>query len=97
MLKCIRESAIPAFFTRSSAANISEAVSSLLDVYDRFGLGYDLYLPLMGTGLSRADLSTQEAYDLLIESMKINSNKIHGHVHLVLRPIDRNLITIQED
>ena len=82
---------------RSSAANISEAVSSLLDVYDRFGLGYDLYLPLMGTGLSRADLSTQEAYDLLIESMKINSNKIHGHVHLVLRPIDRNLITIQED
>lgn len=82
---------------RSSAENIDVAITSLINVYDRFGLGYDLYLPLMGTGLSRAGLSTQEAYDLLIEILMKNNNRIHGHVHLILRPADRNEITLQKE
>ena len=82
---------------RSSADDIDAAITSLLNVYDRFGLGYDLYLPLMGTGLSRAGLSTQEAYDLLIESLRKNSTRIHGHVHLILRPADRNEIKQQKE
>ena len=77
---------------RSSSDDIDAAIASLLNMYDRFGLGYDLYLPLMGTGLSRAGLSPQEAYDLLIESLKKNRNRIHGHVHLILRPADRDEI-----
>lgn len=81
----------------SSAGDIDAAVASLLNVYDRFGLGYDLYLPLMGTGLSRAGLSTQEAYDLLIESLRKNSDSIHGHVHLILRPEDRNEIELLKE
>ena len=82
---------------RSSSNDIDSAITSLLNMYDRFGLGYDLYLPLMGTGLSRAGLSMQEAYDLLIGSLRKNSNRIHGQVHLILRPADRDEIKSLED
>lgn len=82
---------------RSSPSDIDAAIASLLNVYDRFGLGYDLYLPLMGTGLSRAGLSTQEAYDLLIDSLMKNRNIIHGRIHLIIRPMDRNEITLQKE
>ena len=82
---------------RSSSEDIDAAITSLLNVYDRFGLGYDLYLPLMGTGLSRAGLSTQEAYDLLIGSLRKNGNRIHGHIHLILRPADRDEIELLKE
>lgn len=82
---------------RSSSQDIDAAINSLLNMYDRFGLGYDLYLPLMGTGLSRAGLSTQEAYDLLIGSLRKNSNRIHGQVHLILRPADRDEIELLKE
>lgn len=77
---------------RSSSEDIDAAITSLLTVYDRFGLGYDLYIPLLGTGLSRTGLSTQEAYDLLIDCLTRNSSLIHGHIHLVIRSTDRNEI-----
>ena len=82
---------------RSSSDDIDAAITSLVNMYDRFGQGYDLYLPLMGTGLSRAGLSTQEAYDLLIDSLKKNSNRIHGHVHLILSPSDRDEIELLKE
>ena len=82
---------------RSIPKDIEAAITSLLNMYDRFGLGYDIYLPLMGTGLSRAGLSTQEAYDLLIESLMKNRNIIHGPIHLILRPMDRNEIKLQKE
>ena len=81
---------------RSSFSDIDKALGSLLDVYDRMGLGYDLYLPLMGTGLSRAGLSLQESYDLLTEGLVRNGSKIHGHIHVVLRADDRKEISIKE-
>ena len=74
---------------RSSADDIDSAITSLLNVYDRLGMGYDLYIPLMGTGLSRAGLSSQEAYDLLTKSLMKNRSKIRGHIHLILRFEDR--------
>lgn len=81
---------------RSSSEDINNAIRSIIEVYDRVGMGYDLYLPLMGTGLSRAGLSLQEAYDLMLEEIIRNGNKIHGHIHMVLRPEDRKEIKIKE-
>lgn len=82
---------------RSSSSNIEKAVSLLIKMYDRYGQGYDLYLPLIGTGLSRAGLSTQEAYDLLINCLENNSSKVQGHVHLVLKPSDKYDIELQKE
>ncbi len=81
---------------RSSSTDIDTALVSLMDIYDRIGLGYDLYMPLIGTGLSMAGLSLQESYDLLTRGLIRNSSKIHGHVHVILKPDDRKDIIIKE-
>ena len=74
---------------RSSPDDIAQAVRSILTIYDKCGQGYNLYLPLIGTGRSRAGLSTKEAYDLLTKSLVENGDMIHGCIHLVIRPQDR--------
>lgn len=50
----------------SSKENIQKAINNLIDYYDQKGQGYNLYLPLIGTGMSRANLSYQESYNLII-------------------------------
>ena len=80
---------------RSSVENIRKALVSLIDIYDRFGQGYDLYLPLMGTGLSRTGLTLQAAYDMFNEVVTSCEGHIHGNIHLVLRAQDRKEIMIK--
>ena len=77
---------------QSSPKKIAIAIKSILQVYDKVGQGYDLYIPLIGTGRSRAGLSIKEAYDLLTGSIIENWPLIQGHIYLVLRPEDRNEI-----
>ena len=77
---------------QSSPKKIAIAIKSILQVYDKVGQGYDLYIPLIGTGRSRAGLSIKEAYDLLTGSIIKNWPLIQGHIYLVLRPEDRNEI-----
>ena len=70
--------------------DIEHAMDVLIEIYDKYGQGYDLYLPLMGTGRSRSGLSMQAAYKLITRKFAENQNRIHGRVHLVIRPEDRN-------
>ena len=86
--------AIADFNEQNSASScpkdIEHALDVLIEVYDRQGQGYDMYLPLIGTGRSRSGLSMREAYELITGKIIENKNRIHGRVHLVLRPEDRN-------
>lgn len=69
----------------SSVADIESAIRSLLQVYDRIGQGYDMYLPLLGTGRSRTGMSVCTAYRLLRKTLVDNSKLIQGHIFLVVR------------
>ena len=71
---------------RSSKADIDLALSRLVDFYDRHGEGYPLYLPLIGTGLSRAHLSITESYEAIRKVFTNNRDKVHGNVSLVVLP-----------
>ena len=73
---------------RGTPEDIKLAVCALAEVYDKYGQGYDMYLPLIGTGRSRTGLSLKEAYDLIVNELVNNKNKIHGCIHLVIRPED---------
>lgn len=77
---------------KSDPKMIDTAVKSLLQSYDKFGQGYDMYIPLIGTGRSRTGLSITGAYDLLKDCLIHNSDLIHGHIYLVLRPEERTEI-----
>lgn len=73
---------------RSNAGLIKKALMALIDEYDAVGQGLDLYLPLMGTGLSRAGLSHQESYELVVGTFTGRKEDVHGRVTLVVCPDD---------
>lgn len=72
----------------SSPDLIRAAQMALIDEYDATGQGLDLYLPLMGTGLSRAGLSHQESYELTVGTLTERKHDIHGRVTLMVCPDD---------
>ena len=70
----------------SSEEEIREAVLCLLDYYDKKGQGYELYIPLIGTGMSRAWLSHQQSFDLIINTLLLNKQHIQGNINVVVQP-----------
>lgn len=63
---------------------IEQAVTSLLDFYDINGQGYELYLPLLGTGRSRAGMSFQESFDLIKKEALHRTGAFHGKITIVI-------------
>lgn len=72
--------------TRSSEEEIDLALSRLVDFYDRHGQGYPLYVPLVGTGLSRARLSARGSYEAIRGAFSAASDRVHGSVSIVVLP-----------
>ena len=72
----------------SSPERIREALLELLSYYDRRGQGRRMYIPLMGTSLSRAGLTLEESYRLLRETIIQHSDMITGRLYIVVKPED---------
>ena len=68
----------------STREEIKTALIELLKIYDNFGQGYPMYIPLFGTGRSRAGLSYQESFELIKQTLVENKNRIQGHVKIVV-------------
>ncbi|SEF73216.1 macro domain-containing protein [Lachnospira multipara] len=68
---------------QSSAEDIGNSVKALIEYHNTHGQGYSLYLPLLGTGLSRAGLSYQESYDIIKETLLSNIQLIQGFIFIV--------------
>lgn len=68
----------------SSAELIEKSIVRLLEYYDNAGQGYDLYLPLVGTGKSRANLSPKESCDIIKNTVIKNNNIVNGTINIVV-------------
>lgn len=82
--------------THSSEAEIESAVISLLEFYDRYGQGNRLYMPIMGTGRSRANLDLQRSAKMIVDTMRSNQEIIHGDITLMMLPIEYAEIDVEE-
>lgn len=67
----------------STAEDIRKAVVDLLRFYDVAGQGLDMYLPLLGTGRSRAGLGYQESLELIVGTCMDNRSSLLGKVTIV--------------
>lgn len=79
---------------QSTQDEIRAALESLLEFYDAYGQGADMYIPLVGTGRSRANMTHQESYDLIKRVVIENENKVHGNITIVVLPDDYEKIKI---
>ena len=68
----------------SSKEEIIRCVDELSIFYDKYGDGHDIYIPLLGTGKSRAAVSLQESYDIIVNCYKKNSTRIQGNIYIVI-------------
>ena len=72
----------------ASKEDIEACLFSLLRYYDECGQGADLYLPLVGTGLSRSRLDKAEAFELIRSVVTERSSFVGGKVTIVVLPED---------
>ncbi len=82
------------YHATSSKDDIINSISSLFDYYDRKGQGYTLYVPLVGTGLSRANLSYQESYDLIKDNALKTVKTKQGKINIVIFPENAKYIDL---
>lgn len=69
-------------------------IQSLIAFYDKNGQGSPIYLPLMGTGLSRVNISPEESLNILVNMLKLNRDKVHGIVNVVVFNKQSNEVSI---
>ena len=63
--------------------------------YDRNGQGDPMFLPLMGTGSSRVDITHEQSLEI-IKSSVLASEKINGSVNIVVYNGDKDKVSIFE-
>lgn len=69
----------------ASRKDIESAILALLKHYDQKGQGADLYLPLIGTGMSRAGLTCSDSYQLIQRVVTSGEIPICGKITIVVR------------
>lgn len=69
-------------------------IDKLSIYYDNYGDAHDLYIPLIGTGRSRASISLQDSYDMITECYRKNKHRILGNIHIVIHKDFESLIEI---
>lgn len=79
---------------QSSKRNVIQCISRILEAYDSKGQGYDIYIPLMGTGQSRAGLTHTESLQITKSVLIQNTELIRGTVNVVIYGGDRDKVTI---
>lgn len=79
---------------RSSKDNIKKSIEELATYYEKWGNGYDVYIPLIGTGKSKSNLSLQESYDCIVEYYRNNKEKIQGNINIVVYKDYEKLVNI---
>lgn len=79
---------------QSEKDEVIKCTKKILDYCDRHGQGYELYMPLMGTGLSRAGLSHEESLRVIETVLRLHSEKIHGNINIVIYYRDKTKVSI---
>lgn len=72
------------------------AVKKLIDFIDKHGQGLPVYTPLMGTNLSRANMTHKESLQAMVALMRLYSEKLKSEVNIVVYDGDRDKVSIYD-
>ena len=73
-----------------------EVVKEISDYYDKHGCGQPMYTPLIGTELSRANISERESIMIMKSIFQLYSEKIHNELNIVVYKKHRDQTSIFE-
>lgn len=69
-------------------------ITMMIDFYDKNGQGLPIYIPLMGSGMSRTNVTPEESLQIITDLLKLNRQKIHGEANVVVYSKMKNQISI---
>ena len=75
---------------------IIEVIKNICDYYDKHGAGHPMWTPLIGTELSRANISEYESLMIMKSIFQLYSEKIHNELSIVVYKKHRNQVSIFE-
>lgn len=81
----------------SDKDKIEFCLQRLIEYYNIYGQGYHLYIPLLGTGRSRANLSYQDSFDLILDTFMKHKQLLQGKISIVIQPNIKELKIIMEE
>ena len=81
----------------STKDKIESCLKKLIEYYNTYGQGYHMYIPLLGTGRSRANLSFQDSFDLIINTFMKHKQLLQGEITIVIHPKAKGLKIRMED
>ncbi len=67
----------------SSKKDLVNSIEKLVKFYDDYGQRYKMFVPLIGTGGSRAKLSYKESLELIFNTLTKNIEYINGEIYIV--------------
>lgn len=67
-----------------SKEELLSVITRMIDFYDKNGQGLPIYIPLMGSGISRANVTPEESLQIITDLLKLNRQKIHGEANIVV-------------
>lgn len=77
-----------------SERDFVDGLVQLIDSYDDRGQGFEMFLPLVGTGMSRANIQHQEALQKIKATFELHRSKIKGTVNIVIYSKDSDKVSI---
>ena len=72
------------------------AIQKMIEMINMEAQGFPVLIPVIGTGFSRADLNEGEALRFMIESFRINVNKITSDIYIVVHESAKNRVSITD-
>lgn len=78
----------------STKRQIRDSVDSLLTFYDKNGQSDPIYIPLMGTGMSRANLTHKQSLKVIKSCVLTSDKPIVGNLNIVVYNGDKDKVSI---
>lgn len=77
-----------------SVEKLEYVIKRLIEFYSQQGQGYEMVIPLMGTNLSRANISHEESLQIITSRLLLYKHSICGDVSVAIYPGDKDKVTI---
>lgn len=90
--------ALSEFDEKNNAQNtkveLMETIEKLIKYYDNNGQGYDIFIPLLGIGKSRTDISSEEALQIITSYFRIHKDKVQSDVNVIIYNRHRDSVSL---
>ena len=79
---------------QNTKEELVETITKLINYYDKKGNGFDIYIPLLGTGQSRTGITRKDALEIMASLFELYEEKIQGCVNIVVYSEDRDKVSL---